>query len=291
MKPTTRIKHLLNCVLNPLGFQIDTLVKENAEEKRIRVLKDANYFSRPAFPIPDCVATSDWESIVQLLTKHRKDLNKLQNQCDNDVQFTNANQFYHPPDSDVLYTLIREQAPQKIIEIGSGNSTRLSRQAIKDGKLSTRLVSVDPFPRQDIDEFADEIRRHCVEKLDPVALANELEPGDFLFIDSSHLVAVGNDCVYEFLQLIPHLKPGVVIHVHDVSIPWDYPLDWMRDEPQVATWAEIYLLQAMLLNGDQWRVIWPGYHAQKSTDIAKWNSWFPHCNGRDARSFWFFKCN
>jgi predicted O-methyltransferase YrrM len=289
MKPTTRIKQLLNSVLNPLGFQIDTLVKENAEGERMRRLKEMDYFSRPAFPVPNCVATSDWASCVSLLPKYRDDLSKLQNKNDNDVQFTNTNQFYHPPDSDILYALIRDLAPRKIIEIGSGNSTKLSRQAIKDGKLSTRLISIDPFPRQDIDEFADEIRRHCVEKLDPVVLANELEPGDFLFIDSSHLVAVGNDCVYEFLQLIPHLKPGVVIHVHDVSIPWDYPMEWLIDEPQVATWAEIYLLQAMLVSSDQWRVIWPGYYAQKSTDIAKWNSWFPHRNGRDARSFWFVR--
>lgn len=287
MAVTTRLKQLINRFLNPVGLKIDSLTRERVEQEGLRRLEQSGYFRRPAFPVPVCLQESDWRSLVPAFDKYRVELNRLQRAADNDVEFTNENPFYHPPDSDVLYVMVREHRPSRIIEIGSGNSTRLSRQAIIDGKLSTKLISIDPNPRTDISGIADETRIQRVEETPVDELVNELEAGDFLFIDSSHLVRVGNDCTYEFLQLLPRLTPGVVVHVHDISLPWDYPIEWIRRESIVAEWGEQYLLQAILQSGIEYQVLWPGYYVQNCVASSEFDRWFPNRASRDARSLWF----
>ncbi len=288
MALTTQIKKLISKSLKPLGLKIDTLLSERRLNEQLQQLESARYFERPAFPIPEGMNNEQWKTVIAAVSKYRVELAKFRDTAFNDVNFTNANPFFFPPDSDVLYALIREHAPGKIVEIGSGNSTRLAKQAVIDGALKSTIISIDPEPRADIKGYADEIRCQRVEEIPAEDLANLLDPGDFLFIDSSHLVAVGNDCVYEFLQLIPRLKPGVMVHVHDVSLPYDYPIDWIRREPVVAAWAEQYLLQCLLISNHRYQVLWPGYYLQRTVSPDKFNEWFPNSNGQDAHSFWFF---
>ena len=289
MAVTTRIKLAINRLLSPAGLQLSTLTEERSQARRLAALEERGYFGKSAFPVPDCLRDSPWQAVIEALDRYRSDLDRLNSSPEAGEGFDCANPFFHPPDSDVLYALVRDRKPRRVIEIGSGNSTRLSRRAIRDGGLDTRLISIDPAPRAEVAGIADEVRRHRVEDLPAEELAAELEPGDFLFIDSSHLVAVGNDCVYEFLDLIPRLAPGVVIHVHDVSLPWDYPIEWVRAEPQVGTWGEIYLLQSMLWFGADWTVLWPGYYVQQNVERERFDEWFPDRRGRDARSFWLVR--
>lgn len=285
MNLSSTIKSGINGLLSPLHLRLETLTAEEHERQRLAGLYRQQYFQRPVFTVPDAIRHSDWRRIAEAALKYRPQLDRLQTPDKNDVGFCESNTYYHPPDSDVLYTFVREFRPARIVEIGSGNSTRLIRQAIRDGGLTTHVISIDPMPRTDIAGFTDEVRSRRVEEIPPDELAGELHPGDVLFIDSSHMVAVGNDCVYEYLQLLPRIRPGVIVHVHDILLPWDYPWDWIQGEPQIGTWCEQYLLQAMLVTGNAFEVLWPGHYVQRTTG-SEFATWFPRCGNQLATSFW-----
>jgi len=282
---STRIKQGLNSILFPFGLKLETLRADQQEQQRLKSLNQGGHFQRQVFPVPNCIRESQWPTVIGTLEKYRTELARLQAAGTNDVGFTDTNTYYHSPDSEVLYAFVREHRPSRIVEIGSGHSTQLMRQAIWDGRLATIIVSIDPSPRTDIQRFVDESRPQRVESIPAAELAAELQPGDFLFIDSSHIAGIGNDCVYEFLQLLPLLKPGVFVHVHDVFLPWDYPWEWIQEEPQMAIWTEQYLLQAILMSGTDFEVLWPGYYVQQ-TSGAEFDTFFSHRAGRDAASFW-----
>lgn len=266
-------------------MKVETKLQDRLERERLVTLRNTGYFERPVFPLPTCLEQSCWRSLIPAIATYRSELNRFATAGANDVGFTNDNSYFFPPDSDVLYVMIREHRPARIVEIGSGNSTRIIRQAIRDGGLCTRLVSIDPRPRTSVLGYADEIWQHEVQRVPAEQLADELTKDDVLFIDSSHSVAVGNDCVYELLQLLPKLRSGVIVHVHDVSLPWDYPWTWLSQEPSVATWSEQYLLQALLMFTSRFQVLWPGYFIQQTNDDT-FDTWFPQRAGRDASSFW-----
>ncbi len=148
--------------------------------------------------------------------------------------------------------------PRRVVEVGSGNSTRIMRQAVMDGGLDTEIVAIDPQPRIEIEAVVDRFVRARAETLEDYAEFDALEPNDILFIDSSHEARVGNDVARLFLCVLPRLKPGVVIHVHDIFLPFEYPLE-VTTQPRV--WTEQYVLQSIL----QWapvEVLWPGYYVQ-----------------------------
>ena len=152
------------------------------------------------------------------------------------------NQGWFPAiDAAALYVITGALKPATFLEVGSGESTKFCRRAIRDYGLTTRIVSVDPQPRAEVDVLCDEVIRRPVETLDPAEF-DSLDAGDVLFIDSSHRVFMNSDVTMLWLDVLPRLKPGVVVHVHDVFLPYDYPLDWSR-----RFYSEQYLLAASLL--------------------------------------------
>ena len=94
--------------------------------------------------------------------------------------------------------------------MGSGNSTRVMRQAILDHELDARITSIDPHPRVEVAGYADEVYRSCVEELDAERVAGWLQPNDILFIDSSHLISIGNDVLFLYFQVLPEIAAGGV---------------------------------------------------------------------------------
>ena len=281
-----KLKSTINRLLLPLNLQLSTRTASIAAEQSISRLKKAGYFDRAAFPIPESISKCDWQSVIESVTHYRTDLEKFDRREANQVGFQNDNRFFDPPDSEVLYAMIRKYQPKTFLEIGSGNSTRLVRQAIIDGGLTSRIVSIDPWPRIDIGGFADTIHKCPVEHFPAADLSAMLEPGDILFIDSSHISTIGSDCTYEFLQLIPALKSGVIVHVHDVSLPWDYPKHWFEREPEVLRWNEQYLLQALVMSNPHLKILWPGYYVEM-TQAENFRKWFPKHAHWNATSFWF----
>jgi len=128
-------------------------------------------------------------------------------------------------DAAALYTLVRETRPARIVEIGCGHSTRISARAVADGGLATELVAVDPAPRAALAALPVRWERRPVQELDP-SVVDGLASGDVLFVDSSHVLVAGSDVAFLFTELIPRLRPGVLLHLHDVFLPEPYPAAW-----------------------------------------------------------------
>ena len=161
--------------------------------------------------------------------------------------YNNAN--FPPGDSEYLYSIIRLYKPARIIEIGSGFSTLMMLQAVAANRAENpgygcRVCCIEPYEMRWLERLPGvEVVRQRVEDID-AALVNELGANDILFIDSSHVIRPQGDVVRIYLELLPLLAPGVLVHVHDVFTPRDYPAAWIVDE--VRLWNEQYLLEAFL---------------------------------------------
>ena len=158
-------------------------------------------------------------------------------------------------DGAAIYALLRAWAPPNYLEVGSGNSTKFAARAKRDGSLRTRITSIDPCPRAPINALCDEIVRNPLESADP-SLWERLQPGDVIFMDGSHRVFMNNDVVAFFLDVLPSLPAGILVGIHDVYLPFDYPSD-IADR----YYSEQYLLAAYLLGGANVEIVLPAYYA------------------------------
>jgi Methyltransferase domain len=140
--------------------------------------------------------------------------------------------------------MLVEFRPKRFVEVGSGYSTRFARRAIREHSMPTRITSIDPAPRAEIDQLCDSVIRRPLEEVD-LCVFDELEPGDILFIDSSHRTFSNSDVTALFMDVLPRLRSGVVVHLHDIFWPYDYPPEWAN-----RYYSEQYLLGAYLL-GDR----------------------------------------
>jgi predicted O-methyltransferase YrrM len=154
------------------------------------------------------------------------------------------NEWISPFDATSLYCLISINAPKQYVEVGSGYSTKFAKSAIFEQRLGTKITSIDPEPRADVASICDVIIRKPLENVE-IELFDELESGDVLFIDSSHRCFMNSDVTVCFLDILPRIKPGVLVHFHDIFLPYDYPPEWAA-----RYYSEQYLLAASLLAGD-----------------------------------------
>jgi len=281
---STAVKNALNRALSLANLRIETLTEARTEECRFERLVATDHFDEPVFPVPKSFETADVSGILTALPEYRTHFDTFRDATKNEVGFSFANDYFRSPDAEVFYTLIRTQKPGRIIEIGSGHSTKVARQAILDGKLNTRIVSIDPKPRAEIDSLTDECVRENVEHVEPT-LFDTLQKGDMLFIDSSHEVRMGNDGAFLYSTIVPRIASGVLVQIHDVFLPYDYPLDLLAKTG--CEWNEQYVVQAILILGTAFEVIWPGYFIQRSR--ADFAALFPHNSGERAQSLWMRK--
>jgi len=130
-------------------------------------------------------------------------------------------------DAAVAYRMVRRLAPARIVEVGSGHSTRFLARAVADGGLPTRIEAIDPAPRADLASLGARVslRRRTVQEAGEAAFA-DLAAGDLLLIDSSHILMPGTDVDFLFNRVLPALPAGVLVHVHDVFLPDPYPAGW-----------------------------------------------------------------
>ncbi len=155
-------------------------------------------------------------------------------------------------DGVALYSFLALNNPAYFMEVGSGHSTKFARKAIVDHQLRTKIISIDPCPRAEVDGICDRIIREPVERVG-LEIFDDLGAGDILYIDSSHRVFMNSDVTTLFLDVLPRLKPGILIQIHDVTIPYDYPAQW-----QDRYYSEQYLLAAYLLaEGDKLEIMLP----------------------------------
>jgi len=171
----------------------------------------------------------------------------------NEKQYYFENEFFPPLDGVVYYSIIREFLPKKIIEVGSGFSTMIALQAAEKNK-TTKITSIEPFPNEILKSGLpnfDKLIQSNVQDI-PISKFQELDKNDILFIDSSHVSTIGSDVNYLFLHVIPELKPGVIIHVHDFFFPFEYPKEWIRRK---LFWNEMYLVWAFLIGNCDYEIL------------------------------------
>lgn len=182
------------------------------------------------------------------------------------------NGYFPRGDARSLYAIISSFTPKLFLEIGVGNSTRIARKAIQDFNLSTKIKSIDPAPRADITAYSDEVINESVTD-SSLATFRELVAGDILFIDGSHVCQVGTDVPFFFLNVFPILAEGVIVHIHDVFLPWEY-----YEAMRIRHYNEHHMLGAMLMNSLSWEILFPVHYANQTKII-------PNGGG----SFWFKK--
>lgn len=183
----------------------------------------------------------NFETSLKIIEKFKGELSNIPKQSENKQLPTWINEWLPPFDSATLYTFLRFYQPQNYVEIGSGISTKFARQAIQDGNLQTKIISIDPQPRNEIDSLCNKIFRMPVEEMDP-AYFKTLQSGDILFVDGTHRVFENSDVIAVFLDIIPQLAPGVIVQIHDILLPYDYSEEWTK-----RYYSEQYLLAAYLL--------------------------------------------
>ncbi len=196
-------------------------------------------------------------------------------------------------DREVVHCMVRHFSPKRIIECGSGYSTHLlARAALLNKKTSggeTQFCVIDPYPSAAVAAGLpglSTLRRERVEDIEP-AFFQQLEAGDILFIDTSHVVKTGGDVNHLFLEVLPRLNPSVVVHIHDIFLPRDYPKEWVISLKH--SWNEQYLLQAFLSFNHEYKIIWasnyifrhyPGELSAVAGDYGVWpcSIWLQRCS-------------
>lgn len=133
--------------------------------------------------------------------------------------------WFAPLDAAVTYTLVRTRRPRRIVEIGSGHSTRFLLRAIQDGQTTSHLTSIDPEPRAGLPNADVDVQKATIQETGAAPFAR-LASGDFVFIDSSHVLMPGSDVDVLVNAVLPRLPAGVYVHFHDIFLPDDYPTDW-----------------------------------------------------------------
>ena len=178
------------------------------------------------------------------------------------------NRMFGPADAAVYRAMLADLRPSRLIEVGSGYSTALALdEADANPELSgLDITCIEPFPEPLLGIIGAADRERLTLLCQPV---QDVDPGAYdrlgrhyvLFIDSTHVVKAGSDVVWIFLHVLPRLAPGVVVHVHDVFWPFEYPARWLHERRD---WTEAYLAHAFLAGNASWEILF-------------FSSWFWHC--------------
>lgn len=160
-------------------------------------------------------------------------------------------------DAELWYSMIRHLKPRMVLEVGSGNSTYLTLSALRKNAEEIpgnvcRHICIEPFEAKWLEDAGVETVRKRVEEVDP-ALFQSLGAGDILFIDSSHVIRPQGDVLFLCQEVLPRLREGVVVHIHDMFTPRDYPREWVVEAKRL--WNEQYLVEALLTGGAGLEVI------------------------------------
>jgi len=189
-------------------------------------------------------------------------------------------------DAFVLYAMVREKKPNVMIEIGAGETTKITLQALRKNKLEgkpCKFYSIEPYPGDELRKIQDENFELIDRKLQDVQI-DLLSTADLLFIDSSHVSKIDSDVNYEILEIIPTLKVGSLIHWHDIVMPTNYWKDWVNNGNMF--WNESYMVHAFMLFNTSFKIVWAARYMQLN-NFEKMHQLFPYFK-QDHRlmSFW-----
>jgi len=189
---------------------------------------------------------------------------------------------YNAADGAIYHAMLRHVRPKRVIEVGSGYTTALLLDTADRHHLDVQITCIEPYPDRLLSllQEGDDITllRSAAQDV-AVDAFTTLQAGDMLFIDSSHVAKAGSDVLWLYLRVLPRLAPGVLVHVHDILWPLEYPEEWLREGRD---WNEAYLLNAFLCHNNEW-------------DIVLFSSWLwtqhpdsvpSGLRGMDPGSFW-----
>ena len=229
--------------------------------------------------------TTQLELLREHIPKFRDEYEQLPTSSPGkDRGFYVNNTLFGGVDALVAYCMVRHFKPRTIIEVGSGFSSLVLGQAAERNKRAG-LICIEPFPREFLREGFPGLRSLIEKKVQDIELEffSQLESDDILFIDSSHTVKIGSDVNYLFLEVLPRLRPGVIVHVHDIFLPFEYRRDWVLDE--LRFWSEQYLLQAFLQFNSEFEVLmansYLNHYYKNDLRVA-----FPALGSWESGSFW-----
>ncbi len=226
---------------------------------------------------------------INVLRKYRDDYAKIKLRCsdtNDECEPYWINEWFPPLDAMGLFSILAEHNPKIYLEIGSGNSTKFARRVVEEKGLRTKIISIDPQPRAQIDNLCDKLIRNSLESVD-IGIFHSLQSGDVLFVDNSHRVFMNSDVTVFFLEVIPILAPGVFVHFHDICLPSDYPREWGK-----RYFSEQYLLGTYLLSKNPSpKIILPNHFIWTNQEWAELISdiWdYPNMQhvSRNGCSFW-----
>lgn len=220
-------------------------------------MKKLKYLLREDRSLPGIDMNEDEQ--IRILSKfhYQDELKMIPKQYESDTKFWYGNGSYGNGDSEYLYSIIRLIKPSKIIEVGCGNSTKMALMAIEknkeeDPEYICDQLCIEPYEQPWLEQLPVTVLRKKLEDVD-CSLFDQLNANDILFIDSSHIIRPQGDVLKEYLEILPRLKAGVYMHIHDVFTPKDYLDDWLYDH--VKFWNEQYLLEAFLTCNKNFKII------------------------------------
>jgi Methyltransferase domain len=198
------------------------------------------------------------------------------------------NPSYSILDAAIAYGMIRWLRPRLVLELGSGHSTLVMAQAVLRNQAEgspSRLDVFDPFPRVVSDDLPGLHALHRTPAQDvPLTVFQELGDCDVLFVDTTHTVKIGSEVNFLVLEVLPRLRPRVVVHLHDIFLPFEYPRPWMEDF--ALYWNEQYLIQAFLAHNESWEVLVATQALTRMRRAELADTVSPGATAHDAGSFW-----
>lgn len=205
----------------------------------------------------------------------------------NQRYFFNGEHWYGHGDAIVLYAMIRHFKPKRIIEVGCGYSSAVMLDTCEGFLENTDIIFIDPY--QDVlkrimrekDKLTSRIITDQLQNID-YAIFQDLCENDILFLDSSHTVKYSSDVLFIFTEILPRLKPGVIVHFHDIFWPFEYPLEWLMEG---RAWNEIYFLRSFLQYNQLFEILYfNDFMAKKHRDEL--NVWMPKCLVNPGAGLW-----
>jgi hypothetical protein len=207
--------------------------------------------------------SSTYHQSLQLIANCTELLHRIPRKPVSDLSTQPAwgNPYFSNLDAASLVAFLLNSNPLQYVEVGSGNSTKFARYAIEHGQLKTRLTSIDPQPRAQVDAICDSVKRTTLQDCD-LSVFEALQPGDIMFFDGSHLLGMRSDVSVFFLEVLPLLRPGVLVHVHDIFLPYDYPPVFHS-----RNYDEQYMLAMFLLYAKP-KVLLPNYFVSNDPELS-----------------------
>ena len=192
-------------------------------------------------------------------------------------------------DAQILYSFVRREKPRLMIEIGGGVTTLMSLAALHKNRQDGHeynFITIDPYPNAGLQKIKDSGFKLIIEKVQKVDVST-FKNADLLFIDSSHVCKFGSDVNYEILEIAPRLKPGALIHWHDILFSSEYWKEWILDAHYF--WNESYFVHTFMSYNESFQIEWASRFMQLNYNSVIENSFSYYSTQDHLSSFWVRK--